>query len=85
MRMLRPDSKGRVNLGALSKGISGFSVHQERNGKIILEPFVEIPMNEKWLFENETVLNHVKKGLQQAKQAFRIEKGSFRQFIDDVE
>ena len=43
-RMLRPDSKGRITLGTLAQGISGYAMHKKANGTLILEPFVEIPM-----------------------------------------
>ncbi|MDX2345576.1 MAG: hypothetical protein QNK11_01685 [Legionella sp.] len=83
LKMLRPDSKGRISLGALTKGISGFSVHQKKDGKIVLEPFVEIPAHEKWLFENKAVLNQVKTGLKQAKEGQLIDKGRFSEFTED--
>ena len=83
IKMLRPDSKGRITLGEWTKGISGFSVHQERNGNIILEPFVEIPVQEKWLYDNKNALKKVKTGLEQARNSKLIDKGSFSQFADD--
>ncbi len=84
--MLRPDAKGRISLGTLAKGISGFSIHQEKNGNIVLEPFVEIQANEKWLFDNKYALNKVKTGLEQAKKGALVDKGSFSQFAnDDIE
>lgn len=83
VKMLRPDSKGRITLGEWAKDISGFSVHQERNGTIILEPFVEIPAHEKWLYDNKNALKKVKIGLKQAGNSKLIDKGSFSQFADD--
>ena len=83
LKMLKPDSKGRISLGTLSKGVSRFSVRQDRGGTIILEPFIEMPAREKWLFDNNLVLNQVKKGLEQAKNGELIDKGSFAQFSDD--
>jgi hypothetical protein len=83
IKMLRPDSKGRITLGEWTKGISVFSVHQERNGNIILEPFVEIPVHEKWLYDNKHALKKVKTGLEQARNSKLIDKGSFSQFADD--
>jgi hypothetical protein len=83
MKMLRPDSKGRISLGVLTKGISGFSMHQEKDGKIILEPFIEIPANEKWLFNNVGALSKVKTGIEQAKNGLLVDKGSFSQFSED--
>ena len=82
-KMLRPDSKGRISLGVLTKGISGFSMHQEQNGRIVLEPFVEIPANETWLFENTSALSKVRKGLEQAKHGALVDKGGFSQFTED--
>jgi hypothetical protein len=41
---VRPDSKGRIALGAFAKGVSSFRVHKEEGGRVVLEPFVEIPM-----------------------------------------
>ena len=84
LRMLRPDSKGRVVLGtALTKGISGFSVHQEHNVTITLKPFVEIPVYEKWLYNNKSALSKVRIGLEQARNEELIDKGNFSQFVDD--
>lgn len=83
MKMLRPDSKGRISLGVLTKGVSGFSVHRERDGKIILIPFIEIPAKESWLFENKSALGKVRKGLEQAKKGKLVDKGNFSQFADD--
>jgi hypothetical protein len=82
-KMLHPDSKGRIRLGSLAKSISSYAVHQEPNGTVILEPFVEIPLKEKWLFENTSALKKVRTGLKQAKNKDLIDKGGFSQFIHD--
>ncbi|HAU0908887.1 TPA: hypothetical protein JBH59_03580 [Legionella pneumophila] len=82
-KALRPDSKGRISLGRLAKGVSSFAVHQTENGNIILEPFVEIPAKEKWLFSNEIALEKVRTGLEQAKSGKLIKRGSFVKYIDD--
>jgi hypothetical protein len=82
-KMLRPDAKGRITLGSIARGISGYSMSQESNGVLILKPFIEIPVKEKWLFENATALQKVKTGLTQAKNKELIDKGCFSQFSDD--
>lgn len=41
---LRPDSKGRIALGDLAKGVSSYRVHKDQEGNIVLEPYVEIAM-----------------------------------------
>ena len=55
IKMVRPDSKGRIALGSLAKGISSFAIRQDRHNYIILEPFVEIPAHEQWLHQNKAV------------------------------
>ncbi|MEY3182273.1 MAG: hypothetical protein RLZ35_258 [Pseudomonadota bacterium] len=52
-KFVRPDSKGRITLGHLADGISGYALTQTNDRKIILEPYTEIPVNEKWLFSNK--------------------------------
>lgn len=65
-KKIRPDSKGRIALGDLAKGVSSFSV-TSKNGKIILEPFSEIPAREKWIYEDKEVLASLKRGLADVK------------------
>lgn len=80
---LRPDTKGRVALGKLALGVSSFHATTDDKGRIILEPYTEIPASEKWLFDNKPALAAVKKGLSQA-AAGRIKSlGSFARFAND--
>ena len=65
-RTVRPASKGRITLGAYAKGVSSYRVHQEKDGRLILEPYKEIPAREAWLFENDAALTKVRKGLKDA-------------------
>lgn len=83
-KVIRPDSKGRITLGrSLTKGVSGYTVTETKDHKIILEPRVEIPAREKWLFENKTALKKVERGLKDASQRKLSNKGSFEKFSDD--
>ena len=59
--ILRPDSKGRLNLGELAQGVSSYRVTVGENGKLFLTPYAEIPLSEKWIFENPDILEKVKK------------------------
>lgn len=63
--ILRPDSKGRVNLGELTHGVSSYRVSSGENGQLILSPYLEIPFTDKWVFENKDVLERVKQQLKQ--------------------
>jgi len=41
-KILHPDAKGRITLGAMAKGISSYRMTKDENGLIILDPYVEI-------------------------------------------
>lgn len=79
---VRPDSKGRITLGAFAAGVSSFRIHQEVDGRLILEPFKEIPAREAWLFENQAALKKVRKGLQDAAAGKLSRRGDFGKFVD---
>lgn len=84
LKIVRPDAKGRITLGRLAAGVSGFAVSETKDHKIILEPYVEVPAYEKWLLSNKEALKKVNQGLKDAKSGRLSEKGSFAKFIDDV-
>jgi hypothetical protein len=68
--ILRPDAKGRVNLGDLAQGVSSYRVNFGENGKLILTPYAEIPFSEKWIFDNKEVLEKVKEQFE--KEAYDV-------------
>jgi hypothetical protein len=80
---VRPDSKGRVALGKLARGVSSFHVHQDREGRIVLEPFAEVPARERWLFENRQALDSVTRGLAQSTAGKVKKAGSFSKYADE--
>ncbi len=82
-KMLRPDSKGRITLGALARGVSGFTVIVNKDHTIVLEPYSEIPAREKWLFENKVAMGLVTQGLKDAKAGRVSEHGSFAKYADE--
>ena len=83
-RIVRPDAKGRITLGRnLTKDVSGYTVTETKDHQIILNPHVEIPAREKWLFANKTALKKVESGLKDAAQGRLLKKGSFSKFSDD--
>ena len=61
--IVRPDSKGRINLGELASGVSSYRVNIAENGKLILIPYAEIPFSEKWIFDDEEILEKFKQHL----------------------
>lgn len=80
---IRPDTKGRIALGKLARGVSSFHATIDERGRIILEPYTEIPASEKWLFDNKPALAAVKKGLSQAAAGRVKSRGSFARFAND--
>ena len=82
-KILRPDTKGRVTLGPLAKGVSGFQMFvDQENHKIVLLPLKEVPAHEQWLYLNETALKKVKAGLKAAEKGKLVYKGSFAKYAD---
>lgn len=80
---VRPDSKGRITLGKLAEGVSSFLVSQQPGGGFLLEPMVEIPAREKWLYENKSALKSVKTGIAQSAKGDVLSRGSFARFARD--
>lgn len=80
---MRPDSKGRITLGKLARGVSSFRATLDSEGRIILEPYAEIPAREKWLFENKSALTAVREGLEQSAQGKVRTRGNFAKFAND--
>ena len=84
LKKVRPDAKGRIFLGVLTQGVSSFTITKDQ-GRIILEPNVEIPAKEKWLWENKAALKQVTKGLKDSAASRTKSRGSFAKFADDKE
>lgn len=80
---VRPDAKGRVTLSKLADGISSFNVSMDDEGRLLLEPMVEIPAREKWLYENKKALASVRRGLADAKARRVKSLGSFSKYAKE--
>lgn len=81
--IVRPDAKGRISLGALAKGISSFRLSVDRQQRIILEPFAEVPAREKWLLENREALASLMRGMAESKAGKTTSLGSFARYKDE--
>ena len=57
--ILRPDSKGRIALGEIANKVSSYRVTVEEDGRVTLEPYAEIPLSEKWIFDDRELLEKV--------------------------
>ncbi len=58
--ILRPDSKGKLNIGELAQGVSSYRVVIGEYGVLTLYPYAEIPFSEKWIFEDKELLEKFK-------------------------
>lgn len=81
---VRPDSKGRISLGRIAEGVSSYTLTRD-HGRIILEPNVEIPAQEKWLWDNKAALKQVQKGMQDSASGKVKSRGSFAKYVEDKE
>lgn len=82
-RYLKPDSKGRIQLGRSAKNIVRYQVIEESDGKIILLPEVAIPANEVWLYKNKEAFEAVKEGLAQSASGATKKRGSFAKYVSE--
>ena len=58
--ILRPDSKGKLNIGELAQDVSSYRIVIGEHGVLTLYPYAEIPFSEKWIFENKGLLEKFK-------------------------
>jgi hypothetical protein len=73
------DSKKRVSLTKLLPPGNIRSVRAYTEGhRIILEPMMEVPVEEAWLFENKDALKKVLKGLSQVGS---VKRRSFAKYV----
>ncbi len=83
-KILRPDTKGRITLGKLAENVSGFKITEEE-GRIILEPQIEIPAREAWLYKNPEAKASLDRGIEQAENGEAKYLGSFSQYLEEDE
>ncbi len=83
IKTIKPDAKGRIYLGDLAEGISSFKVMVDKNHRITLEPYVEIPAREKWLFANKVALKQVQQGLKDASKGKVVDRGKFSDYLNE--
>jgi hypothetical protein len=80
---VRPDSKGRIALGRLAKGVSSYRVHEDADGTLVLEPYTEIPAKEQWLYKNRAARASVERGVEESAAGKAKSAGSFATYADN--
>ena len=82
-KTVRPDSKGRITLGSLAAGASSFKAYKDTKGRIILEPQVEVPAAEAWLWTNTAAMKSVQQGLKDSAEGKPVDRGSFASHVKE--
>lgn len=81
---VRVDQKGRISLPKnLCAGVSSFLISQDTDGRLVLEPFAEIPARELWVHANPIAKEQIQRGLAQSAAGETLDRGSFAQYADD--
>ncbi|OGP90111.1 MAG: hypothetical protein A2157_17385 [Deltaproteobacteria bacterium RBG_16_47_11] len=62
------DDRNRLTLGELLKGSKRVRLYKNNRGEVLVQPVVEIPASELWLFQDKEALENVKGGLKDAAQ-----------------
>ena len=83
------DAKQRVCLTRVlsrdeRKHFSSFRIYREGD-KIVLEPVVEIPSKDHWIYKNPKALASLMRGIQDAEEGRLHDLGSFSKYAKDVE
>ena len=86
---IQMDDKYRICLGSfLSKEerehLSSFRVSRQEDGKIVLDPVVEIPARDHWIYKNPEALASLMRGIEDVKNGRIVDMNiDFSQFLDD--
>jgi hypothetical protein len=62
------DERNRLTVGEILKGFKRIRLYQSDSGDVLLQPIVEIPASELWLYQNPEAINDVREGLRDAAQ-----------------
>jgi hypothetical protein len=77
----RADDRGRLTVGAVAKK-KNYRVMINELGQILLDPIVNIPAKELWLWKNQSALSSLKQGLEEAGAGETQDHGSFAEYVD---
>lgn len=64
---------------------SSFRAHKEEDGRIVLEPLVEVLAKEHWIYKNPVALAALRQGIEDAKAGRIKDRGSFAKYAKEDE
>ena len=76
------DQRGRITLGSLLSH-EGYRVLRNERGQVLLDPVVQVPASEAWLWQSPELRASMERALAQSTQGEFHDLGSFAQFADD--
>lgn len=79
--LVQPDSQGRLTLSAIA-GAKSYRVMINDAGQILLDPVLDIPEREAWLWQNPEALASVQQGIEQSAIGQTEALGSFAQYAN---
>lgn len=81
---VKPDTRRRIVLpnAVIEEGVTYYIYHNSL-GQIVLDPQVNIPAYEAWLFKNPEALASVTQGLVESAQGLTESHGSFAKYATD--
>jgi hypothetical protein len=62
------DERNRLTLGELMRGYKRVRLYKNERGEILLQPVVEVPASELWLYQNRNAMESVIKGIKDASE-----------------
>jgi predicted RNA-binding protein YlxR (DUF448 family) len=83
------DNKYRICLSSfLSKEereqLSSFRIFRQEDGRIVLDPQIEIPARDHWIYKNPEAFASLKRGIEDAKNGRIVDLDiDFSKFLDD--
>ncbi len=77
----RADNRGRLTIGKIAKN-KNYRIMINELGQILLDPIANIPEKEIWLWKNQSALESLKRGLNEAEAGETKELGSFAEYTD---
>ena len=84
---LAPDDRGRITLSKLLKQRhnegTAFAAYVNEAGQIMLDPVVEVPARERWLYQSPKAMKALKGGLESGARRPAVSLGSFAKYAKD--